>query len=93
MAEPIFTLREWLAAGEQLDQRGFSRTVHADQSNPVALLDDEIHTAENLLGTVRLRHSVEFCDYTAAGLWLRKRKVDCLLFFRQFDALDFFPVL
>src|SRR6185369_16298827 len=64
-----------------------------DQGNAVSALDDEIHIAKNFFRTVGLRDPDKLRDVPAARLRLGKRKVNSLLFFRQFDALDFFQLL
>ena len=46
VAEAVFALREWFYSSEQLDQRGFSRAIHANQRNAVAAFDREMHIAK-----------------------------------------------
>ena len=41
MAEAEFAAREGFRAGEQFDQRGFSRAIDADQRDAVSALDHE----------------------------------------------------
>ncbi len=80
-------------AGEQLDERGFARAVHADQRHAVAALDREASIAEDVLLAVALRESFSFDDHAAGGRRLREFEVDHRLFIRNLDALDFFEFL
>ena len=93
VAQYVFARRERLGARQQLDQRGFARAVHAHQRHAVAALDDEIHAAENRFVAIALGHVLELRHDAPAGLGLRKREVDGLLFGGQFDALDPFQFL
>ena len=44
-----FAGRHRLLAGQQLDERGFARAVHAHQGDAVAAIDDEVHAREDAL--------------------------------------------
>ena len=78
---------------QQLDQRGFACAVHAHQGNAVAAFDHETDIAKYFFLAVRFGHVNELGDDPAAGFRLLEGKVDYLLFFRQFDAVDLFQFL
>src|SRR6266851_1498101 len=85
--KPVFALSQRLDSRQQLDQRGFPRSVHAYQRNAVAALDGEPYIAEDLLFPISLRHIGKFCDQSSAWLWLRKGKVNGPFFLRELNAL------
>src|SRR5579859_1738181 len=80
-----FACSRLLRAGQQLNQRGLARAVHAHQRNAVAALDYEIYLGEDVLKAVALGHIFRFGNHAAAGARLRKRKMDGLLFRRDLD--------
>ena len=92
-------LRDFLGAGQQLDQRGLAGAVDADQRDAVSALDHEVDVAEDFLvgaavfARIALGHALELGHDAAAGLGLRERKVDRLFFRRNLDALDLLQFL
>ena len=93
MAQAIFAGAERLTARQQLDQRRLPRAVDAHQRDAVAALDDKIDAAENELLAVALGYVLKLGHDAPAGLGLRKRKMNGLLFLGQLDALDLFELL
>src|SRR5207302_4966840 len=97
--EAELTVGQRFRAGKQFDQCGFACAVYAHQRDPVAALDHETDVAENFLlprplpAGIRLRHGLELGHDSSAGLGLRERKMDGLLFGRNLDPLDLFEFL
>jgi len=50
--QPVFALRQWLDSSQQLDQRGFTRAVHANQSMTRNHNGDRIECISHAHGTV-----------------------------------------
>ena len=99
VAEAVFAVRDLFGSGEQLDQRGFARAVHADQGDAVSALDHEIDVAEYFFVHAAIFSRIGFGDAfelghdASAGFGLRERKVDRLFFWGNLDALDLFQFL
>src|SRR6516165_9441227 len=53
-------------SSKQFDQRRLPCSVHADQRNAIALLDQEAHVAEHFLRPVTLRYALELGDNPSA---------------------------
>ena len=97
VAEFVFTRRQLLLLGQQLDQGRLPCPVDAHQSDALAPLNHEIYMGKDLVFVdaalaVTFRDIREFGDDASARLRLRKRKMNSLLFFRNFDPLHFFQL-
>src|SRR6266576_6037290 len=90
VAQAVFASAQRLFSSKQLDQRGFSCAVHPNQRDAIAALNHEADVAKNFFLTIGFCDPGELGDNPTARLWLRKRKVDRLLFFRQLDAIHLF---
>ena len=93
VAQLYLASRGRFVAGEQLDERGFSRAVHADQRHAVAALDGELDVVEHLLLAITLREPIGLHNHAPRGRRLGKLEVDHRLFFGNLDALDLFQFL
>src|SRR5438552_17944739 len=90
VAQAVFASAQRLFSSKQLDQRGFSCAVHPDQRDAIAALNHEADVAKNFFLTIEFCDPGEIGDNPTARLWMRKRKVDRLLFFRQLYAIHHF---
>src|SRR5882757_2391248 len=96
VAKLVFAARRLFCPGQQLNQRGLPRSVHADQRDAVTLLNQEINLVKNLflasiryqLWRITFRHSHELGYYSPARLGLRERKVNRLFLGWHFDPLN-----
>src|SRR4029077_8613552 len=92
-------LGRWFRTGKQLDQCGFACAIYPDERDPVAALDHEADVPENFLfprpisSRICLRYALELSHDPSAGLGLREREMDGLLFGRNLDPLDLFEFL
>ena len=82
-----------LLAGEQLDERGLARAVHADQGHAVAALNARSARPQDLLRAVALRQPLGLHHHAPRRRRLRKLEVNHRLFFGNLDALDLFQFL
>src|SRR5580693_2805518 len=98
VAEAEFAMRCPFGARQKLDQCRFAGAVHADESDSIAALDQEVDIAEDLFFAaagfgIALGHFLELGYDPATGLGLREREVNRLFFRRDLDALDLFQLL
>ena len=82
-----------LLAGEQLDERGLARAVHAHQRHAVAALDGEARAAKHMLRAVALRQALRLSHDAPRGRRLGKLEMNDRLGFGDLDALDLFQFL
>ena len=88
-----FAGRRRFDARKQLDERGFSRAVHAHQRDAVSAADREIDALEYLLLAVAFGHALKLRHHAPARRRLRKRKVDGLFLGGQLDSFDLVELL
>src|SRR5205823_8222751 len=86
-------IRDKLVTGVQTCALPISCAVHPDQRDAIAALNHKADIAKNFFLTIGFCDPGELGDNPTARLWLRKRKVDRLLLFRQLDAIHLFEFL
>src|SRR5262249_50622796 len=88
-----FAACERLGAGQDFDQRRFSRAINSYQRHTIAAFDDEIRIREHLVIAIALGNVLEFGHNAAARLGLRESEMNGLFIRRNFNPLDLLQLL
>src|ERR1700723_773139 len=97
MAQLIFPRTQFFLMGEQFYEGGLPCPVHTHKRDALAAFDHEIYFVKDLMiinaaCSIALGNIRELGDNSSARFRLRKRKVNSLLFFRNFNSLYLFEL-